>query len=133
MMVLVMMLRLLERRTRGSFDPMDLGLGSATSVRNAALLRPVYFFDFKMLHGCPALEILRLHMQTEHGHHSRLIRESDLYISGADGGSQERLVAQNLRKFYMNDFWEVEDPVVPALKHREGSDLFIINPSQNSP
>lgn len=71
-----------------------------------------YLFEFKMLYGCPALETLRLHMRTEYGHHTRLIRESDLFISGADGGSQERIVAPNLRKLYMNGSWEIEDPMV---------------------
>ena len=71
-----------------------------------------YLFEFKMLHGCPALETLRLYMRTEHGHHSRLICESDLFISGADGGSQVRIEAPNLRNLHMNGFWEIEDPMV---------------------
>ncbi|KAH7038715.1 hypothetical protein BKA57DRAFT_474032 [Linnemannia elongata] len=71
-----------------------------------------YLFEFKMLHGCPGLETLRLHMRTEHGYHTRLIRKSDLFISSADDGSQERIVAPNLRKLYMNGSWEIDDPMV---------------------
>ncbi|KAF9154557.1 hypothetical protein BG015_000633 [Linnemannia schmuckeri] len=70
-----------------------------------------YLFEFRMLHGCPSLEILRLHMRTEHGHHTRVITESDLFVSGADG-LQERIVAPSLRKLYMNGHWVIEDPMV---------------------
>ncbi|KAF9339562.1 hypothetical protein BGZ91_005527, partial [Linnemannia elongata] len=91
---------------------MDQGQGSAMSIRYAAHFRVYIPFEFKMLHGCPGLETLRLHMRTEHGHHTRLILKSDLFISSADGGSQERIVAPNLRKLYMNGSWEIDDPNV---------------------
>lgn len=63
-----------------------------------------YMFEFKMLHGCPKLDTLRLHMRTVDGHHTRTISEADLFVSRTDG-SRERIVAPKLRKVYMNGHW----------------------------
>ncbi|KAF9149554.1 hypothetical protein BG015_008657 [Linnemannia schmuckeri] len=41
-----------------------------------------YLFEFKMLHGCPALEILSLDIRsTIPGTHTRVISESDLFVT----------------------------------------------------
>ncbi|KAF9541135.1 hypothetical protein EC957_003377 [Mortierella hygrophila] len=63
-----------------------------------------YMFEFRMLHGCPRLDTLRLHMRTVDGNHTRTISETDLFVSRT-GGSQERIVAPKLRKVYMNGHW----------------------------
>ncbi|KAK3808224.1 MAG: hypothetical protein JOS17DRAFT_765922 [Linnemannia elongata] len=63
-----------------------------------------YMFEFKMLHGCPKLDTLRLHMRTVDGHHTRTISEADLFVSRTDG-SRERIVAPKLRKVYMSGQW----------------------------
>ncbi|KAK3826436.1 MAG: hypothetical protein J3R72DRAFT_496717 [Linnemannia gamsii] len=67
-----------------------------------------YRFQFRMLEGCQALEKLRLHMRTVEGHHTLVITEADLYVSGA-GGSQDRIVAPRLQKLYMNGHLVFED------------------------
>lgn len=66
-----------------------------------------YLFEFRMLHGCPKLETLRLHMRTVDELHTRTISEADLFVLGADG-VQERIVASQLRKVYMNGRWIFE-------------------------
>ncbi|KAF9151727.1 hypothetical protein BG015_006274 [Linnemannia schmuckeri] len=72
-----------------------------------------YLFEFKMLHGCPALETLSLHMRTTFGRHTRVITQADLFVPGAEGESTpERIVAPNLWKLYMNGHWSFEDPAV---------------------
>ncbi|KAG0287187.1 hypothetical protein BGZ96_008866 [Linnemannia gamsii] len=70
-----------------------------------------YLFEFRMLNGCPALETLRLQMRTETVERLRLISESTLFISGAEG-SQERIVAPRLRRLYMIGHWVIADPMV---------------------
>ncbi|KAG0279878.1 hypothetical protein BGZ95_011981 [Linnemannia exigua] len=70
-----------------------------------------YRFEFKMLNGCPDLEILRLHMRTAEGLHTRAISEAHLFVSEVDG-SQERIVAPKLRKLYMNGRWVIENSSV---------------------
>jgi hypothetical protein len=69
-----------------------------------------YLFEFRMLHGCPALDTLRLHMRTKSVERLRLIAESSLFVTGADG-SQERIVAPRLRRLYMNGHWVIADPM----------------------
>ncbi|KAG0269535.1 hypothetical protein BGZ95_002048 [Linnemannia exigua] len=71
-----------------------------------------YRFEFQMLHGCPNLEILRLHMRTVEGLHTRVISEAHLFVSGVDGGSLERIVAPKLKKLSMNGRWVITDPSV---------------------
>ncbi|KAF9902311.1 hypothetical protein EC991_005051 [Linnemannia zychae] len=74
-----------------------------------------YRFEFRMLQGCPSLEIMRLHMRTIEGHHIRLISEADLFIPGSgddDEVREERIVAPNLRKLYMNGRWMIGSPSV---------------------
>ncbi|KAK5821479.1 hypothetical protein F5H01DRAFT_319017 [Linnemannia elongata] len=71
-----------------------------------------YWFEFKMLHGCQALERLSLHMRTTFGHHTRVITQADLVVPGAGEGSQERIVAGSLRRLYMNGHWSFENPSV---------------------
>ncbi|KAK3808077.1 MAG: hypothetical protein J3R72DRAFT_481118 [Linnemannia gamsii] len=70
-----------------------------------------YRFEFKMLHGCPNLEILRLHMRTTEGLHTRVVSESHLFVSGV-GGLPERIVSPKLKKLYMNGCWVIHDPSV---------------------
>ncbi|KAK3826441.1 MAG: hypothetical protein J3R72DRAFT_528613 [Linnemannia gamsii] len=53
-------------------------------------------FQFKMLQGCQALEMLHLHMRTVEGDHTQVITKADLFVSGADG-SQDRIVAPKLQ------------------------------------
>ncbi|KAF9130237.1 hypothetical protein BGX30_013594, partial [Mortierella sp. GBA39] len=63
-----------------------------------------YMFEFWMLHRCPRLDTLRLHMRTVDSSHTRTISEADLFVSRTDG-SRERIVAPKLRKVYMNGHW----------------------------
>ncbi|KAF9148405.1 hypothetical protein BG015_009867, partial [Linnemannia schmuckeri] len=70
-----------------------------------------YMFEFRMLHGCPALKTLRLHMRTVDDHHTRTISEADLFVTCADG-SKNRIVAPKLRKVYMNGCWVFESSSV---------------------
>ncbi|KAG0362808.1 hypothetical protein BGX24_005046, partial [Mortierella sp. AD032] len=70
-----------------------------------------YRFEFKMPHGCPNLEILRLHMRTTEGLHTRVVSESHLFVSGV-GGLPERSVSPKLKKLYMNACWVIHDPSV---------------------
>ncbi|KAF9125288.1 hypothetical protein BGW39_007525 [Mortierella sp. 14UC] len=71
-----------------------------------------YRFEFRVLQGCPSLGILRLHMRTVEGLHTRLISEADLFIPGGTDGAQERIVAPKLRKLYMNGRWVIKGPSV---------------------
>jgi hypothetical protein len=72
-----------------------------------------YRFEFRMLHGCPSLRKLRLYMRTMQGHHTRLISESDLFVSGPDE-SQGRIqiVAPRLKSVSIIGHWVIEDPSV---------------------
>ncbi|KAG0301312.1 hypothetical protein BGZ97_002831, partial [Linnemannia gamsii] len=70
-----------------------------------------YLFEFRMLYGCPNLETLRLNMCTVDGLHTRTISETDLFVLGTHN-VQERIVAPNLRKVYMNGRWIFESTSV---------------------
>jgi hypothetical protein len=73
-----------------------------------------YWFEFKVLHGCPFLRELSLHMRTERGNHIRTITQADLFVPGStsDGSTKERIVAPKLQKIYMDGCWSFEDSTV---------------------
>ncbi|KAG9069548.1 hypothetical protein KI688_010451 [Linnemannia hyalina] len=80
-----------------------------------------YRFEFKMLRGCPALEMLYLHIPTsDNTSHYRIISEDDLFFipggaSGADGSCAEergRIVVPKLRSLHMEGRWSCTDSSV---------------------
>lgn len=88
----------------------DWQLPSLTTLRLNSEF--AYLVEFKMLHGCPSLETLSLHMRTTFGHHIRVITQADLSVPCAKEGSQAFIVASRLQRLYMNGHWSFENPSV---------------------
>ncbi|KAF9081600.1 hypothetical protein BGX23_000701, partial [Mortierella sp. AD031] len=77
-----------------------------------------YRFEFRMLHGCPALKLLSLDMDTTNGQHSRILSADDLVASNANNNDPstppEEIVAPTLRYVYLTGRWLIEDAILPA-------------------
>ncbi|KAF9079965.1 hypothetical protein BGX23_002886 [Mortierella sp. AD031] len=91
-----------------------------------------YKFEFRMLRGCPAMQVLDVNLSTVDGEHSRTITMSDLFapassnnddeddsdLSAAATGtgpssSSERIVVPTLRTLRLVGHWMMEDEFLP--------------------
>ncbi|KAG0276726.1 hypothetical protein BGZ95_007141 [Linnemannia exigua] len=90
-----------------------------------------YLFEFKMLHGCPALKVLILDIYSlTPAHHTRIISEFDLLVpttnssictsstspSSSSFSQQpmpERLCLPSLEEIALNGEWVIDDSVMP--------------------
>ncbi|KAF9911498.1 hypothetical protein EC991_003300 [Linnemannia zychae] len=66
-----------------------------------------YLFEFRMLHGCPALHSLELEMRTDTKLHSRTITSADMFTSSGDA-----IVLPVLTKLRLHGCWEFADPTI---------------------
>ncbi|KAF9080927.1 hypothetical protein BGX23_001507, partial [Mortierella sp. AD031] len=81
-----------------------------------------YRFQFKMLHGCPALKALNLDMQTSDEQAIVIISEADLFLPGSGDTdhptgtpSQQPIVAPSLRSMRLHGPWTINDDLLPQL------------------
>ncbi|KAG0210520.1 hypothetical protein BGX33_004837 [Mortierella sp. NVP41] len=81
-----------------------------------------YRFQFRMLQGCPALEILDLNIQTADGQHIRTISGAELFLPGTGNiedptgaPSQQPIVAPALQTLRLTGRWVIADALLPQL------------------
>ncbi|KAK3804867.1 MAG: hypothetical protein J3R72DRAFT_499966 [Linnemannia gamsii] len=85
-----------------------------------------YRFEFKMLRGCPQLEILGLNMNSIDGPHThtRVLSCADMFVLPSSSSSspsllvssnvhqEERIIAPNLRSLVLSGHWVIDDTLL---------------------
>ncbi|KAG0377817.1 hypothetical protein BGX24_005370 [Mortierella sp. AD032] len=88
-----------------------------------------YRFEFKMLRGCPQLEILGLNMNSIDGPHThtRVLSCADMFVLPSSSSSspslsvssnvhqEERIIAPNLRSLVLSGHWVIDDTLLGEL------------------
>ncbi|KAG0271958.1 hypothetical protein BGZ95_000172 [Linnemannia exigua] len=79
-------------------------------------------FEFRMLHGCPALRSLELNIETLENQHTRVISEADLFSPPlpanltpmtAATGARQKIVCPSLQILVMAGEWEIDRELLP--------------------
>ncbi|KAG0063257.1 hypothetical protein BGZ89_009997 [Linnemannia elongata] len=91
-----------------------------------------YRFEFRMLRGCPSLEVLTLKISTAHDTHTRVLNQRDFFVTDpitvntkSTSGQQQqqptsrpkRIIAPALKTLRMAGPWILDDTLVPLLFH----------------
>ncbi|KAK3831575.1 MAG: hypothetical protein J3R72DRAFT_495532 [Linnemannia gamsii] len=79
-------------------------------------------FEFRMLHGCPALLSLDLNMATRETRHTRVISEADLFLPALPANltpmatatvARQKIVCSSLQILVMAGEWEIDRELLP--------------------